>query len=422
MRRRTRQVFYRSSSASTLRLLEWAMAHRWVVVVDRGCWCSSSSVPLFKVGARRTSCRTTTSRSSRSTCARPRARASRPPKLLTRPHRGRRARRLPEVDYTLRDHRRRRPAKTRNLGDDLRAARSRSKTRKHEPVRRSWTASARKSCRRYADRTCAPSVQHVAAFGGGGAEGGRRSSSSSTGPDLDEARTASPSSSVARCARRSPASSTSTRRSSSASPSSAVHVDRAEGRRPRRQIVRTSAEALRLLVGGDQVTTYNEGGEQYDVHLRARPEDRATQAGVDSASRVPSTTLGTVSLENVADFAPGTAPVRDQPPERGSARSRLRQPAAGLLVADGGRQNAIAEIRQAMNAAGDYRGALHRALEGAGPRGAELPARVRAVARLHVPDPRGAVRVVAAPDHDPAVAAADAAVRAAVDPHLPASR
>ena len=30
-----------------------------------------------------------------------------------------------------------------------------------------------------------------------------------------------------------------------------------------------AAEALRLLVGGDQVTTYNEGGEQYEVHVRA---------------------------------------------------------------------------------------------------------------------------------------------------------
>ena len=31
-----------------------------------------------------------------------------------------------------------------------------------------------------------------------------------------------------------------------------------------------AAEPLRLLVGGDQVTTYNEGSEQYEVHLRAR--------------------------------------------------------------------------------------------------------------------------------------------------------
>ena len=40
-----------------------------------------------------------------------------------------------------------------------------------------------------------------------------------------------------------------------------------------------AAEALRLLVGGDQVTTYNEGGEQYEVHLRARAENRATAGG-----------------------------------------------------------------------------------------------------------------------------------------------
>ena len=43
-----------------------------------------------------------------------------------------------------------------------------------------------------------------------------------------------------------------------------------------------AAEALRLLVGGDQVTTYNEGGEQYEVHLRAargRPPDRRGASG-----------------------------------------------------------------------------------------------------------------------------------------------
>src|SRR5262249_49197438 len=33
--------------------------------------------------------------------------------------------------------------------------------------------------------------------------------------------------------------------------------------------VADAAEALRLLVGGDQGTTYNEGGEQYELHVRA---------------------------------------------------------------------------------------------------------------------------------------------------------
>jgi len=68
-----------------------------------------------------------------------------------------------------------------------------------------------------------------------------------------------------------------------------------------------AAEALRLLVGGDQVTTYNEGGEQYEVHLRALSEDRSTQQAI-GALTVPSARLGSVALDNVARFAPGTSP------------------------------------------------------------------------------------------------------------------
>jgi HAE1 family hydrophobic/amphiphilic exporter-1 len=68
-----------------------------------------------------------------------------------------------------------------------------------------------------------------------------------------------------------------------------------------------AAEALRLLVGGDQVTTYNESGEQYEVHLRARAENRTTEQAISNLT-VPSTRLGSVALDNVADFTPGTAP------------------------------------------------------------------------------------------------------------------
>jgi HAE1 family hydrophobic/amphiphilic exporter-1 len=68
-----------------------------------------------------------------------------------------------------------------------------------------------------------------------------------------------------------------------------------------------AAEALRLLVGGDQVTTYNEGGEQYEVHLRARAENRSTAEAIGSLT-VPSNRLGSVPLDNVARFASGTAP------------------------------------------------------------------------------------------------------------------
>jgi len=71
--------------------------------------------------------------------------------------------------------------------------------------------------------------------------------------------------------------------------------------------VSDAAEALRLLVGGDQVTTYNEAGEQYEVHLRAEGRNRDTEAAIGQLT-VPSTRLGSVLLDNIATFAHGAAP------------------------------------------------------------------------------------------------------------------
>jgi len=71
--------------------------------------------------------------------------------------------------------------------------------------------------------------------------------------------------------------------------------------------VSDAAEALRLLVGGDQVTTYNEGGEQYEVHLRAENTDRDSEAAIGRLT-VPSSRLGSVPLENIATFDRGAAP------------------------------------------------------------------------------------------------------------------
>jgi len=68
-----------------------------------------------------------------------------------------------------------------------------------------------------------------------------------------------------------------------------------------------AAEALRLLVGGDQVTTYNEGGEQYEVHVRAGQDDRRTALAIGQLT-VPSSRIGSVALENLARLTPGTAP------------------------------------------------------------------------------------------------------------------
>jgi HAE1 family hydrophobic/amphiphilic exporter-1 len=71
--------------------------------------------------------------------------------------------------------------------------------------------------------------------------------------------------------------------------------------------VSDAADALRLLVGGDQVTTFNEGGEQYEVHVRADLRDRTSQEGI-AMLPVPSSKLGIVTLDNVATFAPESAP------------------------------------------------------------------------------------------------------------------
>jgi hydrophobic/amphiphilic exporter-1 (mainly G- bacteria), HAE1 family len=71
--------------------------------------------------------------------------------------------------------------------------------------------------------------------------------------------------------------------------------------------VSDAADALRLLVGGDQVTTYNEAGEQYEVHLRAESRNRDTEAAIGQLT-VPSTRLGSVPLDNIASFTHGAAP------------------------------------------------------------------------------------------------------------------
>ena len=69
------------------------------------------------------------------------------------------------------------------------------------------------------------------------------------------------------------------------------------------------AQSLRLLVGGDQVSTYNENGEQYEVHVRANLDFR-TDAGSISQLNVPSTRLGSIGLDSVATLQEGTGPTQ----------------------------------------------------------------------------------------------------------------
>ena len=69
-----------------------------------------------------------------------------------------------------------------------------------------------------------------------------------------------------------------------------------------------AAEALRLLVGGDQVTTFNEGGEQYEVHLRA--EEREPRLAGRRSRRCRCRRRGSASSRSTTSrrFARGDAP------------------------------------------------------------------------------------------------------------------
>ena len=58
---------------------------------------------------------------------------------------------------------------------------------------------------------------------------------------------------------------------------------------------------LRLLVGGLDVSTYDEGGEQYDVHLRAAEPYRNSREAL-ALLAVPSAKAGPVTLDNIVEL------------------------------------------------------------------------------------------------------------------------
>ena len=68
-----------------------------------------------------------------------------------------------------------------------------------------------------------------------------------------------------------------------------------------------AADAIRLLVAGDQVTTFNDSGEQYEVHLRAEEINRSSTDAI-AGLPVPSSRLGIVSLDNIASFKRSDSP------------------------------------------------------------------------------------------------------------------
>ena len=74
--------------------------------------------------------------------------------------------------------------------------------------------------------------------------------------------------------------------------------------------VASIATALRTLVGGDeQVTTYREGEDRYDVQLRVDKEFRDSEHALERLF-VPSATLGNVPVSNVAVLERAVGPIQ----------------------------------------------------------------------------------------------------------------
>lgn len=71
--------------------------------------------------------------------------------------------------------------------------------------------------------------------------------------------------------------------------------------------ISTIADTLRVLVGGLPISTFRDGGEQYDVWLRAERKDRSSLQALNSLT-LSSPTAGPVKLASVADLSENLGP------------------------------------------------------------------------------------------------------------------
>jgi HAE1 family hydrophobic/amphiphilic exporter-1 len=93
------------------------------------------------------------------------------------------------------------------------------------------------------------------------------------------------------------------------SPEFQVHIDRQRAADLGVQISDV-ADAIRLMIAGtDQISTYKEGAEQYDVTMQLLPEQ---QKNPELLARlmIPSTKVGQVRLDNIATIRRGSGPTR----------------------------------------------------------------------------------------------------------------
>jgi len=125
-------------------------------------------------------------------------------------------------------------------------------------------------------------------------------------------------------------------------PSYEVHIDRARAA-DLGVTVADIANALRLLIGGVEVSSYTEGGERYDVRVRAPLDARASPEALGRIT-VPSRTGTPVRLADVTTISEGTGPAFIQ------HIARMRRVTVYCNVGPGGSEAAVIEALEAARA------------------------------------------------------------------------
>ena len=259
--------FFRPIDAGYTKILQWSLGHRGVIA-GIAVLVLLSSVPLFMLANKNFLPDDDQSEFEVSLRA-PEGTSLEATEIIAN-RIATRIRQLPEVEFTLvsmADD----PARTQNLGSiyvrlkDL-EHRQRDQFKVMNEVRSKVLPEIGVANLRTGVRT-------VATFGGGGNQNAEIQFTIN-GPDLQALERHG--AAVAEAARKQPGVIDVDTSLNVGKPELSVHMDRMKAADLGVQLA-DAADALRLLVGGDQVTTYNEGGEQYEVHIRAEQGNRSTQ-------------------------------------------------------------------------------------------------------------------------------------------------
>src|SRR3954454_13602498 len=289
--------FFRPIDHAYARVLSWALGHR-ALVAGVAVLVLLSSAPLFKVANK--NFLPTDDQSEFEVGLRAPEGTSLDATELVANRIATQVRQLPEVDYTLvttADD----PAQTQNSATVY--VRLKSLNQRHRDQFLVMDDVRTKVLPHFTAANLRTGVRPVATIGGGGNQNADIQFTLN-GPDLGKLEQYA--AAVSTAARNQPGVVDVDTSLNTGKPELSVHLDRLKASDLGVQVA-DAAEALRLLVGGDEVTTYNEGGEQYEVHVRALQTARDSASSIGQLT-VPSNRIGSVPLENVAAVTRGTAP------------------------------------------------------------------------------------------------------------------